>query len=172
MAKDYTSYSIDTLIDKARVYIPDEKKLQKIRDAYAFAAEKHQGQYRASGEDYIYHPLCTAIILTTVYADTDTICAGLLHDVIEDCNVTKSELEEVFGKDIAKLVDGVSKISKMHFSTENEALVEYYKKIIVGMSEDVRVIIIKLADRLHNMRTLYVLSPAKQRRKQEKHWRY
>ena len=163
MAKDYTSYSIDTLIDKARAYIQDEKKLQKIREAYKFAAEKHQGQYRASGEDYIYHPLCTAIILTTVYADTDTICAGLLHDVIEDCNVTKSELEEAFGKDIAKLVDGVSKISKMHFSTENEALVEYYKKIIVGMSEDVRVIIIKLADRLHNMRTLWALPKDRQK---------
>ena len=163
MTKDYTNYTIEDLINKAKVYIPNTENLQKIRKAYSYASLKHQGQFRRSGEAYIYHPLCTAIILTTVYADTDTICAGLLHDVIEDCDVTKTELEEEFGNDIAKLVDGVSKISKMHFSTENEALVEYYKKIIVGMSEDVRVIIIKLADRLHNMRTLWALPKDRQK---------
>lgn len=163
MTKDYTKYTIDDLIDKAKTYIRDEESLNKIRKAYKFAEEKHEGQYRKSGEAYIFHPLCTAIILTTVYADTDTLCAGLLHDVIEDCDVTKKELEETFNKDVARLVDGVSKISKMHFSTENEALVEYYKKIIVGMSEDVRVIIIKLADRLHNMRTLWALPKDRQK---------
>lgn len=165
MTKDYTKYTIDDLINKVKVYNSKENELEKIKEAYNFAKEKHAGQFRASGEEYIFHPLCTAIILTTVYADTETICAGLLHDVIEDCDVTKSELEESFGKDVAKLVDGVSKISKMHFSTENEALIEYYKKIIVGMSEDVRVIIIKLADRLHNMRTLWALPPEKQKEK-------
>lgn len=163
MTKDYNIYTIDDLVKKASTYIEKQEELDKIRYAYKFAEEKHSGQYRASGEAYIYHPLCTAIILTTVYADCDTICAGLMHDVIEDCDVTKTELEELFGKDIAKLVDGVSKISKMHFSTENEALVEYYKKIIVGMSEDVRVIIIKLADRLHNMRTLWALPVDRQK---------
>ena len=163
MTRDHNIYTIDDLIRKASTYIEKEEELEKIRFAYKFAEEKHAGQYRKSGEAYIYHPLCTAIILTTVYADCDTICAGLMHDVIEDCDVTKAELEEVFGKDIAKLVDGVSKISKMHFSTENEALVEYYKKIIVGMSEDVRVIIIKLADRLHNMRTLWALPVDRQK---------
>ena len=163
MTKDYTKYTVDDLIEKAKVYIPNEENLEKIRRAYEYASIKHQGQFRKSGEAYIYHPLCTAIILTTVYADTDTICAGLLHDVIEDCDVTKQEIEEEFNPDIARLVDGVSKISKMHFSTENEALVEYYKKIIVGMSEDVRVIIIKLADRLHNMRTLWALPKEKQK---------
>lgn len=163
MTKDYNIYTIDDLIKKASTYIEKQEELDRIRYAYKFAEEKHSGQYRASGEAYIYHPLCTAIILTTVYADCDTICAGLMHDVIEDCDVTKTELEELFGKDIAKLVDGVSKISKMHFSTENEALVEYYKKIIVGMSEDVRVIIIKLADRLHNMRTLWALPVDRQK---------
>ncbi len=163
MTKDYTKYTIDDLIEKVKVYINDSESIEKIRKAYTYAQEKHSGQYRLSGEEYIIHPLCTAIILTTVYADADTICAGLLHDVIEDCDVTKQELEETFGKDIAKLVDGVSKISKMHFSTENEALVEYYKKIIVGMSEDVRVIIIKLADRLHNMRTLWALPKERQK---------
>lgn len=163
MTKDYNNYTIEDLIKKASAYIEKEDELEKIRTAYQFAEEKHMGQYRASGEAYIYHPLCTAIILTTVNADCDTICAGLMHDVIEDCDVTKKEIEELFGKDIAKLVDGVSKISKMHFSTENEALVEYYKKIIVGMSEDVRVIIIKLADRLHNMRTLWALPQERQK---------
>jgi len=163
MTRDHNIYTIDDLVRKASTYIEKEEELEKIKFAYKFADEKHAGQYRKSGEAYIYHPLCTAIILTTVYADCDTICAGLMHDVIEDCDVTKAELEEVFGKDIAKLVDGVSKISKMHFSTENEALVEYYKKIIVGMSEDVRVIIIKLADRLHNMRTLWALPVDRQK---------
>ena len=165
MTKNYTNYTIDELIEKVKDYNPSETSLNIIRKAYKFAYDKHQGQYRQSGEDYIFHPLCTAYILTTVYADTDTICAGLLHDVIEDCDVTKGEIEEEFNQDIAKLVDGVSKISKMHFSTENEALVEYYKKIIVGMSEDVRVIIIKLADRLHNMRTLWALPKEKQKQK-------
>ena len=165
MTKDYTKYTIDDLIKKVKVYIPNEDSLNLIRKAYKYAAEKHIGQLRESGEAYIFHPLCTAMILTTVYADCDTICAGLLHDVIEDCDVTKQEIEEEFNADIARLVDGVSKISKMHFSTENEALVEYYKKIIVGMSEDVRVIIIKLADRLHNMRTLWALPKEKQKQK-------
>jgi GTP pyrophosphokinase len=165
LTKDYTSYTIDDLIKKVKVYIPSETSLNIIRKAYRYAEEKHKGQLRESGEDYIYHPLSTAMILTTVSADCDTICAGLLHDVIEDCDVTKQEIEDEFNADIAKLVDGVSKISKMHFSTENEALVEYYKKIIVGMSEDVRVIIIKLADRLHNMRTLWALPKEKQKQK-------
>ena len=163
MTKDTTNYTIDDLVKKCSAYIDKEEEIDKIKRAYIYALDKHSGQYRRSGEPYIYHPLCTAIILTTVSADCDTICAGLLHDVIEDCGVTKSELEEKFGPEVAKLVDGVSKISKMHFSTENEALVEYYKKIIVGMSEDVRVIIIKLADRLHNMRTLWALPPDRQK---------
>lgn len=165
MTKDYTKYTIKDLVDKVKVYIPNEESIKLIKKAYQYAEEKHRGQVRESGEAYIFHPLCTAMILTTVYADCDTICAGLLHDVIENCDVTKQEIEEEFNTDIARLVDGVSKISKMHFSTENEALVEYYKKIIVGMSEDVRVIIIKLADRLHNMRTLWALPKEKQKQK-------
>ena len=127
---------------------------------------------RKSGEDFIVHPLATAIILTDVYADKATICAGLLHDVIEDCNTTKAEISEEFGEEIAELVYGVTKISKINFSTENEALVEYYKKIIVGMSEDVRVIIIKLADRLHNMRTLRALPEVKQKKIAKETWKF
>lgn len=120
MTKNYSNYTVDDLIKKASNYIEDNSELEKIRRAYKFAEEKHSGQYRVSGEPYIYHPLCTAMILTTVTADCDTLCAGLMHDVIEDCNVSKSEIEELFGKEVAKLVDGVSKISKMHFSTEKK----------------------------------------------------
>lgn len=157
--------TLENLLQKVKVYITSEEELQKIKSVYNYSESKHYGQLRVSGEPYIMHPLATAIILTSVYADTSTICAGLLHDVLEDCDTPKSEIEENFGEEIANLVYGVTKISKIHFSTENEALVEYYKKIIVGMSEDVRVIIIKLADRLHNMRTLWALSPEKQKKK-------
>ena len=157
-------YTIEDLIKKASVYIPEEENLEKIRKAYVFAEASHRGQFRKSGEPYIIHPLNTAIILTTVYADTDTLIAGLLHDTIEDCDVDKDELEEMFGKTVANLVNGVSKLGRINFSTENEYLIDYYKKIIVGMSEDVRVIIVKLADRLHNMRTLYALPQEKQKK--------
>lgn len=159
-----SNYTIEDLIEKASVYILEEENLEKIRQAYYFADNSHSGQYRKSGDPYIIHPLHTAIILTTVYADTDTIIAGLLHDTIEDCSVEKEELEELFGPVVANLVYGVSKLGRIHFSTENEYLIDYYKKIIVGMSEDVRVIIVKLADRLHNMRTLYALTTEKQKK--------
>lgn len=165
MTKEKRKYTLDYLIEKASGYITREEDLELIKKAYEFASIKHMGRYRATGEEYIYHPLATGVILTTIYADTPTICAGLLHDMIEDCEVTREEISESFGEEIAKLVYGVSKITKMHFSTENDALVEYYKKIIVGISEDVRVIIIKLADRLHNMRTLWALPSDKQKEK-------
>lgn len=165
MTKEKRKYTLDYLIEKASGYITREEDLELIKKAYEFASIKHMGRYRATGEEYIYHPLATGVILTTIYADTPTICAGLLHDMIEDCEVTREEISESFGDEIAKLVYGVSKITKMHFSTENDALVEYYKKIIVGISEDVRVIIIKLADRLHNMRTLWALPSDKQKEK-------
>ena len=157
-------YSIDDLITKASAYITDSNELERIRKGYYYAKECHEGQFRKSGEPYIYHPLATAIILTTVYADSDTIIAGLLHDVIEDCGITREQVEEEFGPEVGKLVYGVSKLGRINFSTENEYLIDYYKKIIVGMSEDPRVIIVKLADRLHNMRTLYALPEAKQKK--------
>ena len=165
MTKGKITYNINDLTDKVQTYINEEKDIELINKAYHYAKDKHEGQFRVSGEEYINHPLATAIILTTVYADTATICAGLLHDVLEDTETSKQELEDHFGKEITSLVYGVSKISRIHFSTENEALIEYYKKIIVGMSEDVRVIIIKLADRLHNMRTLWALPEEKRKTK-------
>ena len=155
--------TIEEIISKARSYIEDEEQIQVIEKAYNFAKSKHEGQFRKSGEAYIYHPMNVALILISVYADYETISAGLLHDVLEDCDCTPEEMEKVFGTNITKLVKGVTKLSKINFSTENEYLIDYYKKIIVGMSEDVRVIIIKLADRLHNMRTLWAIPEARQK---------
>lgn len=165
MTKAKQTYDIEEVIEKIKTYITREEDIELIKRAYLYAKEKHSGQTRVSGEEYINHPLATAMILTSVFANKETLCAGLLHDVIEDTDTTRQDLEAEFGREIADLVYGVSKISRIHFSTENEALVEYYKKIIVGMSEDVRVIIIKLADRLHNMRTLWALPEEKRKRK-------
>ncbi len=155
--------TIDEILSKARAYIEDEEQINIIKKAYQFAKLKHDGQFRKSGEAYIYHPMNVALILISVYADYETISAGLLHDVLEDCDCTPEEMEKEFGPHITKLVQGVTKLSLIHFSTENEYLIEYYKKIIVGMSEDVRVIIIKLADRLHNMRTLWAIPEDRQK---------
>ena len=160
-AKD--ELTVQDVLEQAKTYITDEEQLQFIERAYLFAKEKHTGQYRKTGEDYIIHPLNVAMILTTIYADYETIAAGFLHDVLEDCDCTPEEMEEKFGAEVTKLVQGVTKLSKIHFSTENDYLIDYYKKIIVGMSEDVRVIIIKLADRLHNMRTLWATPPDRQK---------
>ena len=158
------NYTIEDLIEKASNYIFDDKQLEMIRIAYEFAVKKHKGQFRKSGEEYITHPLNVAIILTTISADYETLIAALLHDVIEDCDCEREEIDEHFGKTVGNLVYGVSKLGRINFSTENEYLIDYYKKIIVGMSEDVRVIIIKLADRLHNMRTLWALPEEKQKK--------
>lgn len=137
----------------------------EVYKAYLYAKEKHKGQFRRTGEEYIIHPLFVAYILTSINADKDTIIAALLHDVVEDTETSKLDIKERFGEVPANLVDGVTKINNINVSTDNEYLTSYYKKIIVGMSEDVRVIIIKLADRLHNMRTLYALDHEKQKRK-------
>ena len=163
MSKGKEDIDIDDILSKAKDYIEDEKQQDVIKKAYQFALKKHDGQLRKTGEDYISHPLNVSYILTSIYADYETISAGLLHDVLEDCDCTIDELEEEFGKNILRLVQGVTKLSMIHFSTENDYLIDYYKKIIVGMSEDVRVIIIKLADSLHNMRTLWALPEERQK---------
>ena len=165
LSKSLDNIKIEDILEKAKIYIDDEEQINIIKKAYEFAEEKHAGQFRKSGEPYIYHPMNVALILTTVYADYETIAAGLMHDILEDCDCTDEEMREEFGSIITKLVQGVTKLSKINFSTENEYLIDYYKKIIVGMSEDVRVIIIKLADRLHNMRTLWALPDHKQKQK-------
>ena len=152
------------LREKLEKYLTKDE-LKDIDKAYDFAEKKHHGQYRKTGEPYIVHPLFVADILTSIKADRETIIAALLHDVVEDTETSKNDIKEKFGDSVARLVDGVTKINNIHVSTDNEYLTTYYKKIIVGMSEDVRVIIIKLADRLHNMRTLYALDHEKQKKK-------
>lgn len=128
-----------------------------IEKAYDYAFKKHLNQKRLSGEDYIIHPLNVAFILSTIHADCDTITAALLHDIVEETDTTLDELESEFGPSISKLVDGITKINKLNLSKENDSEISTQRKILVGMTEDVRVIFLKLADRLHNMRTLWAL---------------
>lgn len=162
---EYGTVTIEDLINKVRTYIDNEKDIELIKKAYDYASCKHFGQKRITGDDYIIHPLNVALILTDNNADTYTICAGLLHDVLEDSDATYEEMEKLFGKEITSLVDGVTKINKINFNSISEQMAANQRKILVGLSNDVRVIIIKLADRLHNMRTLYVLPEEKQKRK-------
>ena len=163
MSRNRDNITYDQVLEKIKTYIEDENELKVINDSYELARSKHEGQYRKTGEAYIIHPLNVALILTEIYADYETISAGLLHDVLEDCDCTHEEMENIVGPTITRIVEGVTKLSKIHFSTENDYLIDYYKKIIVGMSEDVRVIIVKLADRLHNMRTLWALTKDRQK---------
>ena len=157
--------TFDDVLESVSTYIEDEGQISVIKKAYDFASGKHAGQLRKSGEPYIIHPLNVALILSKIYADYETISAALLHDVLEDCDCTVEEMEDKFGINITRLVTGVTRLSRINFSTENEYLIDYYKKIIVGMSEDVRVIIVKLADCLHNMRTLWALPEDRQKAK-------
>ena len=141
----------------------NEEETNNVLKAFQFANELHKDVYRQSGDHYITHPLEVAIILSEMHADKDTICAGLLHDTIEDTDITKEDIAEAFNKDVAKLVDGVTKISKLNFSNKQEQNVANTRKIITSITNDVRIIIIKLADRLHNMRTLQFKSEFKQK---------
>ena len=157
--------SIEDLINKVSNYDDNEEDLKLIRNAYDYASKKHFSQKRITGDDYISHPLNVAWILTDVKADGKAISAALLHDTIEDSDSTFKEIEELFGHEVATIVDGVTKINRLNFNSDSEQMAANQRKILVGLSSDVRVLIVKLADRLHNMRTLYVLSEAKQKRK-------
>ena len=163
MRKDKPNITFDELYEKVRTYITNEKELKKLSSAYLFAYEKHFGQKRLSGEEYIIHPLNVAYILSEINADSATLCAALLHDTIEDCDVTEEEIEKKFGHEIAVLVNGVTKINKLKFTCDNEAVIANHRKILVGLCEDVRILILKLADRLHNMRTIWCLSEKSQK---------
>ena len=133
-----------------------------IRKVYNYAKAHHEGQLRKSGEPYIIHPVQVAYILSTLGLDDSTICAALLHDVVEDTEITKQDLENEFGEEIAELVDGVTKLSKLQYASMEEQQVENYRKMFLAMGKDIRVILIKLADRLHNMRTLKYLTRDRQ----------
>ena len=163
MSKKNLLLTYEELEEKIKTYITNPKELEIIKKAYLFANDVHFGVKRLTGEDYINHPLNVAYILTSMNADYSTLAAALLHDVIEDSNVTKEEIENIFGSEIALLVDGVTKINKINFETTNAAVIANQRKILVGLCEDVRVIFIKLADRLHNMRTLWIHSEKKQK---------
>ena len=138
--------------------------LDRIEEAYRFSDAAHQGQFRQSGEPYISHPVAVAGILSEWQLDAQTLSAALLHDVMEDTHVSKEEIASRFGKPVADLVDGVSKLDRIEFQSAQEAQAENFRKMLLAMARDVRVILIKLADRLHNMRTLDAVSPAKRRR--------
>lgn len=155
--------TFEKFINLIKKYNNDEEDINQIKKAYDYAKDLHEGQFRQSGEPYIIHPLNVAYILAEMHADTDTICAGLLHDTLEDTNITKGEIIEEFNVNVASLVDGVTKISKMNFSSKQDQNLANTRKIITSITEDVRIIIIKLADRLHNMRTLEYKSEFKQK---------
>ncbi|MFC1915684.1 RelA/SpoT family protein [Chloroflexota bacterium] len=158
--------SFSQLKEKAQQYLPPDK-VTLVEDAYHFTAEAHQGQVRKSGEPYLEHPLQTALILAELQLDASSLVAALLHDVPENCGLPVAKIETKFGSEIAKLVDGTTKLGKVSWqapaTVAREAQAENLRKMLVAMAEDLRVVFIKLADRLHNMRTLDALSPDKQR---------
>lgn len=155
--------SIEQLLEKASAYMK-ENDLKRIKEAYDFAEQAHLGQLRKSGEPYILHPLAVAEILIDMNMDTTSIIAALLHDVVEDTTVSLEVVEQQFGKTCALLVDGLTKLERIKFKTKEEQQNENYRKMFVAMAQDIRVILIKLADRLHNMRTLKYQSEESQRR--------
>jgi len=155
--------TIEDLCFAASNYL-ETKHVEDLRRAYYFAKEAHEGQTRRSGEPYITHPLAVAHVLTMMHMDNECIMAGLLHDVIEDTDVSRDELAVEFGEEVTLLVDGVTKLAKAAFETQQHAQAENLRKMLLAMSQDIRVIIVKLADRLHNMRTLGHLRPDKRRR--------
>ena len=147
--------------DEYSVLHPDA--ISDVKKAYDYASYLHNGQVRQSGEPYISHPLNVAYILSEMHADSDTVCAGLLHDTLEDTNIKKEDIAHDFNQNVANLVDGVTKLAKMNFSSKQDQNYANTRKIITGITDDVRIIIIKLADRLHNMRTLEFKSEFKQK---------
>lgn len=155
-----TVTGIDQLLDRVRSYQPDAD-LTLVRKAYDFSAKAHEGQTRRSGEPYVQHPVAVAGVLTLLKTDVAAVVAGLLHDTLEDTVATPEELEREFGKEVVHLVDGVTKIGKITFRSYEEKQAENFRKMVLSMADDIRVVIIKLADRLHNMRTLEHLSEAK-----------
>ena len=154
---------LNDIIDKITVYNPDVD-MDLIEKAYVFSAKIHQGQVRLSGEPYLIHPLEVAGILADLKLDVATIATGLLHDTVEDTYTTLEEIDRLFGKEITSLVDGVTKISKITFGTYEERQAENFRKMLIAMAKDIRVLLIKLADRLHNMQTLEYHSKEKQKK--------
>lgn len=156
--------TVDELINRAEVLLPDTD-LSILRKCYEFADKMHQGVKRSSGEPYIIHPLNVAATLIKLKMDLDSIMAGLLHDTVEDCDVAPEDIAKMFGQSVAQIVVGCTKISKIKFKTKEESQAENFRKMVVAMAQDLRVIIVKLADRMHNMRTLQYMTKEKQQAK-------
>jgi guanosine-3',5'-bis(diphosphate) 3'-pyrophosphohydrolase len=156
----------DVLLEKAKEYLPPDK-LDLVKSAYEFASRAHEGQVRKTGEPFLEHPVQTAMILAGLQLDATTLAAALLHDVLEDCGVSLSEVETKFGPEVSRLVDGTTKLGRLSWKgdgdSRQESQVQNLRKMLLAMAQDLRVVFIKLADRLHNMRTLGVLSPEKRR---------
>jgi GTP pyrophosphokinase len=157
------AYGIDALSKHLESYLPEDQ-IQAVRRAHIWGERLHRGQYRKTGEPYIYHPLAVARILAEMGLDATTLIAAILHDVIEDTDTVRDEIAAEFGSEVADLVDGVSKLDKAQFRSRAEAQAENFRKLMLAMTRDIRVILVKLADRLHNMRTLDAMKPAQQRR--------
>ena len=162
MARHEKALHLEEIIEALRVYRPDEN-VDQILAAYAFASKAHKGQTRLSGEPYLSHPMEVAYLLTRLNMDSVGITAALLHDTLEDTETTAQELEEIFGKEVTKLVEGLTKLARIRTSSREERQAENVRKMILAMSDDIRIVLIKLADRLHNLRTLEYLKPARQK---------
>jgi RelA/SpoT family (p)ppGpp synthetase len=154
---------IDDLCRRVRSYLTPEQ-IKQLRHAYRFGADAHEGQTRKSGEPYIQHPLAVASILAEMHMDHETLVAAMLHDVIEDTPVAKERISAEFGSEVAQIVDGLSKLTQIEFESHAEAQAQNFQKMLMAMADDIRVILVKLADRLHNMRTLGALNPEQRRR--------
>jgi (p)ppGpp synthase/HD superfamily hydrolase len=156
------SIGISQLVSKLEGYLPPAE-VERIQDAYDFAFEAHQGQRRRSGEPYITHPVAVADLLADLRLDPQTLIAAILHDVIEDTPTLKEEINRRFGQEVADLVDGVSKLDQIQFKSREEAQAESFRKMLLAMVRDIRVIMVKLADRTHNMRTIDAMAPGRRR---------
>ena len=157
-----TTPGVKELLAKVSTYLPPEQ-VERVRTAAEFGAAAHQGQTRVSGEPYITHPVAAAVILADLHLDADTIVGAILHDVIEDTPIAKSDIAARFGNDVAEIVDGVTKLDQIRFKNREEAQAENFRKMLLAMVRDLRVILVKLADRTHNLRTIEALAPAKRR---------
>lgn len=161
--REYCVSYFKELDEELKCYL-EQAQIEKCYQAYLVAEKAHHGQMRRSGEPYITHPVAAALILARMRLDYQTIMATLLHDVVEDTSISKEELVNQFGEEVTALVDGVTKLTKIKFESKAEAQAENFRKMVLAMVKDIRVIIVKLADRLHNMRTLGSMPAAKRRR--------
>ena len=161
---EQVKHTIDDLINQASSYLHKKSNIDVIKKAYEVAKRQHEGQFRKSNDPYIQHPLEVAYMLSEYHAGPNTIAAGLLHDVLEDTSITYDKMVELFGPDITSIVDGVTKISKLKYMTQEKILAKTHQKILIAMAKDIRVILVKLVDRVHNMRTLEFQPVEKQRK--------